>query len=191
MKELGLDFYRFSVSWPRILPNGFSSKINAAGIDYYNNLINEMLKHNIRPFLTMYHWDLPQNLQKLGGWANPAVVDWFKDYAKVLFINFGDRVKHWITINEPKQICYEGYGSAAKAPTLNMTGIAEYLCAKNVLLAHANVYHMYDEDYRKLQNGTIGISISHTWYEPASETLEDYHAAIDARQFDVSIATEK
>ncbi|CAH0763461.1 unnamed protein product [Diatraea saccharalis] len=184
MKELGLDFYRFSISWSRILPNGFADKINQPGIEYYNNLINEMIDNNITPFVTIYHWDLPYNLQKLGGWANPLVIDWFTDFSKILFDKFGDRVQYWMTINEPKQICYEGYGSDMKAPFLNVTGVADYTCAKNVLLAHAKAYHLYDKEYRKLQNGTIGISISCSWYEPASDSENDYQAAMDARQFD-------
>ncbi|XP_073946543.1 myrosinase 1-like [Choristoneura fumiferana] len=184
MKELGLDFYRFSIAWTRILPTGFPDKINHLGVNYYSNLIDEMLKNNIRPVITMYHWDLPFRLQKLGGWMNPHIVTWFVDYAKVLFDKYGDRVKQWITINEPKQICYEGYGSDAKAPMLNITGVAEYLCAKNVLLAHAKAYHLFDEQYRKKHNGSIGISISCTWYEPSSDTMDDKQAAIDARQFD-------
>ncbi|XP_030033142.2 myrosinase 1 [Manduca sexta] len=184
IKELKLDFYRFSVSWPRILPNGFANKINQPGIDYYNNLINELISNNIKPFVTIYHWDLPQNLQNLGGWTNPAIIDWFGDYAKVLFEKFGDRVKHWITINGAKHICFEGYGSDLKAPFLNMTGIAEYMCTKNVLLSHAKVYHLYDEHYRSLQNGSIGISVYCTWFEPASETLDDYLAAEDSKMFD-------
>ncbi|XP_041985165.1 myrosinase 1-like [Aricia agestis] len=184
MKELGLDFYRFSVSWPRILPTGFANQINQAGIDYYSNLIDEMIENGITPFLTIYHWDLPEDLQKLGGWTNSEIVDWFTDYAGVLFDNFGDRVKMWITINEPKQICYEGYGSDMKAPLVNLTGIAEYLCAKNVLLAHAKAYRLYDERYRKEQKGEIGISLSCSWYEPMSDSEEDTQAALDARQFD-------
>ncbi|XP_049880677.1 myrosinase 1-like [Pectinophora gossypiella] len=184
MAELGLDFYRFSISWPRILPNGFADKVNQAGVDYYLNLIEEMEKRNITPFATMYHWDLPQNLQKLGGWTNPHIIDWFADYAKILFDRIGPKVKLWITINEPKQICYEGYGSDAKAPFLNATGIAEYLCAKNVLLAHAKAYRLYNEHYKKIQNGSVGISISCTWYEAASDSNDDFHAAEDARMFD-------
>lgn len=187
MVELGLHYYRFSISWPRILPKGFPDHINQAGVDYYNNLINEMIKHNIKPFVTIYHWDLPENLQKLGGWANPNIVDWFVDYAKVVFDKFGNRVKMWVTINEPKQICYEGYGSAAKAPMLNVTGIAEYMCAKNVLLAHAKAYRLYQEKYKKQQNGLVGISLSCTWFEPAAEGNSDQQAAKDAREFDVSI----
>ncbi|XP_063389576.1 myrosinase 1-like [Cydia fagiglandana] len=183
-KELGLDFYRFSISWTRILPNGFPNKINTLGINYYNKLINALLDNNIQPLVTMYHWDLPANLQQLGGWTNPLVATWFHDYAKILFKKFGDRVKRWITINEPKQICYEGYGSDGKAPFLNATGVGEYICSKNVLLAHAKVYHLYHDTYRTMQNGTIGISISCTWYEPNTDTLEDDQAAFDARQFD-------
>ncbi|KAG7297323.1 hypothetical protein JYU34_019295 [Plutella xylostella] len=184
MKQLGLDFYRFSISWSRILPTGFADQINQKGIDYYDNLITELLKNKIEPMVTLYHWDLPSSLQKLGGLANPLIVEWFEQYARVVFDKFGDKVKYWITINEPKQICYEGYGSTAKAPQLNMTGIAEYICAKNVLLSHAKVYHLYDENYRYKQNGQIGISVSCTWYEPASDTIEDHQAAEDARQFD-------
>ncbi|XP_052744850.1 myrosinase 1-like [Bicyclus anynana] len=184
LKDLGVDFYRFSISWTRILPNGFSNYVNSAGLRYYNHLINDLLKNGITPFVTMYHWDLPYELHKLGGWTNPVTVDWFVDYANILFESLGDRVKFWITINEPKEICHEGYGSDMKAPFLNMSGIAEYICAKNVLLAHAKVYHLYDEEYRTQQQGSIGIALNAKWFEPASDTIDDHQAAIDARQFD-------
>ncbi|KOB66415.1 Beta-glucosidase, partial [Operophtera brumata] len=184
MKELGLDFYRFSVSWTRILPRGFADSINQAGISYYNNLIDELVRNNIKPFLTMYHWDMPWNLQVLGGWTNPFVVQLFTDYAKVLFDKFGDRVKYWVTVNDPRKACSDEFNADIKAPEANNTGIAVYLCAKNILLAHAHAYHLYDEKYRKLQNGTIGIAINQNWYEPASDTIDDYQAAADARQFE-------
>ncbi|KOB64528.1 Uncharacterized protein OBRU01_24123 [Operophtera brumata] len=187
MKELGLDFYRFSVSWTRILPRGFADSINQAGISYYNNLIDELVRNNIKPFLTIYHWDMPWNLQVLGGWTNPFVVQLFTDYAKVLFDKFGDRVKYWVTVNDPRKACSDEFNADIKAPEANNTGIAVYLCAKNILLAHAQAYHLYDEKYRKLQNGTIGIAINQNWYEPASDTIDDYQAAADARQFEVSI----
>ncbi|KAG6457619.1 hypothetical protein O3G_MSEX010370 [Manduca sexta] len=169
MRELGLDFYRFSISWSRIMPTSFPDQINQAGVDYYNNLINEMLKYNIEPMVTLYHWDLPQKLQELGGWANPHIVDWYGDYARTMFQLFGDRVKYWITINEPYQVCYQGYGDVLKAPRLNLKGIGEYMCGKNILLAHARAYHIYDEEFRPSQGGIIFISYSAQWYEPDTE----------------------
>ncbi|KPI94624.1 Myrosinase 1 [Papilio xuthus] len=181
MRELGLDFYRFSLSWPRILPTSFPDKINEAGVQYYNNLIDEMLKYNIQPMITLYHWDLPQKLQEMGGWANPHIVDWFGDYARTVFELFGDRVKYWITINEPYQVCNQGYGDVVKAPVLNSKGVAEYMCAKNLLLAHARAYHIYDQEFRPSQEGVIFISYSAQWYEP--ETENDIEAANDNNDF--------
>nr|XP_053617030.1 myrosinase 1-like [Plodia interpunctella] len=182
MRELGLDHYRFSLSWTRILPTSFPDKINEAGVAYYNNLINEMLKYNIEPMVTLYHWDLPQKLQDLGGWTNPHIVDWFGDYSRIAFELFGDRVKYWITINEPREVCYQGYGFVTKAPRLNIQGIAEYMCAKNLLVAHAKAFHIYDEEFRAVQGGTIGITLGTQWYDPESEN--DIEAAEDAIQFE-------
>lgn len=184
--EIGLNFYRFSISWPRVLPNGFVDKVNEIGVDYYNNLLDDLLAKNIIPMVTMYYWDLPANLQKLGGWTNPAVVQWFKDYSRFLFEKFGEKVKHWITINDPKKICVNGYGSDSQAPFVNISGIAEYMCARNILVAHAETYHMYDSEFRKLQKGSVGISIGFVWYEAASDTLDDRQAGIDAKEFEVS-----
>ena len=174
------------MSWPRLLPNGFVDKVNHIAIDYYNNLLDELLAKNITPMVTMYHWDLPANLQKLGGWTNPTIVEWFTDYAKFLFERFGGKVSYWMTINDPLQICVGGYGTDNQAPFMNYSGIAEYMCTRNLLIAHGQTYHMYDSDFRKLQNGQVGIAISFVWYEPASRTNEDHDAAVDAREFDVS-----
>uniref|UniRef100_A0A2A4JNV2 Cytosolic beta-glucosidase n=1 Tax=Heliothis virescens TaxID=7102 RepID=A0A2A4JNV2_HELVI len=182
MRELGLDAYRFSMSWSRILPTGMANEVNPAGIEYYNNYINEMLKYNIIPMVTLYHWDLPQKLQELGGFANPLISDWFEDYARVVFENFGDRVKHFITFNEPREICYEGYGSNTKAPILNATGVGTYLCAKNLVMSHAKAYHLYDKEFRATQGGQCGITISVNWFEAATETAEDEFAAELMRQ---------
>lgn len=185
LRELGVDYYRFSISWPRLLPTSFSNHINPAGVEYYNNLINEMLKYNITPMVTLYHWELPQTLQELGGWTNPHMIDWYGDYAKIAFELFGDRVKFWITVNEPHLICHRGYGTTTMAPRLNMQGTGEYLCAKNLMLAHARAWHIYDDEYRSTQKGNISITISATWYEPESE--KDAAAAEDYNQFDVII----
>lgn len=185
MRELGLDFYRFSLSWNRILPSSFPDQVNPAGVDYYNRLIDQMLEYNIEPMVTLYHWDLPQKLQDMGGWANPAIIDWFADYARTVFTLFGDRVKYFITINEPYQICYQGYGDTSKAPRVNIKGVADYMCAKNLLLAHAKAYHIYDQEFRR-EGALLFISFSAQWYEPASDSETDVQAAYEANQFIVS-----
>ncbi|XP_052742538.1 myrosinase 1-like isoform X1 [Bicyclus anynana] len=182
LRELGVDIYRFSLSWTRILPTSFPDKINEAGVEYYNNLINELLMYNIEPVVTVFHWDLPQKLQELGGWANPYIVEWYADYARTVFTLFGDRVKYWITINEPHQVCHYSYGNSFLAPALDIKGVPEYLCAKNLLLAHATAYHIYDQDFRPEQNGKIFISCSAQWYEPLTES--DAEAADEANQFE-------
>lgn len=157
LKDLGVDFYRFSLSWTRILPSGFSNDINQAGITYYNNLINALLDNNIEPCITLYHWDLPQSLQDLGGWPNEKLVKYFEDFADVAFRNFGDRVKTWITFNEPLEICQNGYGKGEFAPRVSSSGIGDYLCSRTILLAHAAVYHLYDIKYRPNQNGKFKL----------------------------------
>lgn len=183
MRELGLDFYRLSISWSRILPTSFPDHINDAGAQYYNNLIDELLKYNIEPMVTLYHWDLPQRLQDLGGWANPQIANWFADYARIVYGLYGDRVKYWITINEPREICYQGYGADTKAPRVNIKGVAEYMCAKNIVMAHAKAYHVYDQEFRPKYNGSIFIALSAELFEP--ETEKEIEAAEDSNQFEV------
>ena len=100
MAEMGLKAYRFSVSWARIYPNG-KGEVNQKGIDFYNNLINELLKYNIEPILTIYHWDLPIALQnEYGGWESRNIIEDFNNYCITLYKNFGDRVKYWVSLNE-------------------------------------------------------------------------------------------
>ncbi|CAG9569155.1 unnamed protein product [Danaus chrysippus] len=161
MRELGLDAYRFSLSWARILPNGLANKVSDAGVEFYNNYIDEMIKYGITPMVTLSHWDLPQKLQNLGGFVNPLFPEWFEDYARVVFKNFGDRVKHWITFNEPKEFCYQGYGGATKAPLLNITDVGTYYCARTLLLTHARAYRVYENEFKNFQGGTgdfIGVN---------------------------------
>ncbi|XP_008544591.1 myrosinase 1 isoform X2 [Microplitis demolitor] len=165
IKQINGNAYRISISWSRVMPTGFSNNINTDGITFYNNVINEMLRQNITPFITIHHWDLPQKLQELGGWANPLIADWFVDYAKVLFTAFGDRVKYWITINEPSIMCHISY-TGDYAPGIDQSGIGEYLCGHHVLLAHAKTYQLYDKEFRHLQNGQVGIGLFLTWHLP-------------------------
>ncbi|XP_052759201.1 lactase/phlorizin hydrolase-like [Galleria mellonella] len=175
LKELGVDFYRFSISWTRLVPTGHINRISEDGKRYYNNLIDGLLMKGIEPAVTIYHWDLPQHLQDLGGWTNPYISDWFADYARVVFSLFGDRVKIWITINEPIVICDIGYGTNAIAPgTVIPDKIGTYLCNKNLMIAHAKAYRIYDKEFRPKYHGMISIVNQLFWFAPLS--LEDTHA---------------
>ncbi len=117
MKELGLKAYRFSISWPRILPSG-RGKVNQAGLDFYSHLVDELLEAGIEPFPTLYHWDLPQGLQDEGGWAARSTAEAFVEYADIVSRHLGDRVKHWITHNEPWAASIMGYQNGSHAPGL-------------------------------------------------------------------------
>ncbi|XP_049837164.1 myrosinase 1-like [Schistocerca gregaria] len=184
LKALNANVYRFSISWARILPTGDVDVINQPGIEYYNNLINELLANGIQPMVTMYHWDLPQALQYIGGWPNPLLADYFVEYARVLFENFGDRVKWWITFNEPASFT-GGYGSSGlQAPSQNASGIGDYLATHTVLRAHGLVYHLYDEQYRATQNGSVGITLNIAGTEPLTNSTEDLEAVERSLQFE-------
>ncbi|XP_041974950.1 myrosinase 1-like isoform X2 [Aricia agestis] len=181
---LGVDFYRFSLSWSRILPTGRIDQINPDGIRYYNDLLDALAAKNIEPLVTLFHWDLPQSLQDLGGWANPKMVDYFRGYADVCFREFGDKIKSWITFNEPYEICEDAYGDEKKAPAIDSHGVGNYLCSDTLLKAHAEAYHLYDETYRPTQNGKIMISINSIWYEPKDpENAQQVTLAETANQF--------
>ncbi|XP_069685323.1 myrosinase 1-like [Periplaneta americana] len=182
LKTLGVHFYRFSISWSRILPTGRIHIVNQAGIDYYNNLINELIANGIKPLVTMYHWDLPQPLQDLGGWANPQMAEYFEDYAYILFSNFGDRVKVWITFNEPDSFI-RGYGNPRYSPAVNASGTGEYLATKTMLLSHARVYHLYYSYFRSLQQGKLGITLNIHWCEPLRRSTEYIEACERYTQF--------
>ncbi|XP_047994054.1 myrosinase 1-like isoform X2 [Leguminivora glycinivorella] len=187
LRYLGVNFYRFSISWPRILPNGFANNISQEGIDHYNKVIDDLLKSEIDPVVTIYHWDLPQFLQDIGGWANPLIAQWIEDYARVLFENFGDRVKTWITINEPL-VMISGYGSDEYAPGLkDGHGTVDYIVAKNILIAHARVWHLYDKEFRRTQQGSIGISLVTDYNQGLTDSPEDIQAGEDVMQFNTGM----
>jgi len=117
LRKLGVDAYRFSVAWPRIFPNG-RGKINSAGLDFYQRLVDELLKNQIAPWLCLYHWDLPQALQDEGGWTNRDIASWFTDYAIAVAERLGDRVRHWVMLNEPMVISFLGHFLGVHAPGL-------------------------------------------------------------------------
>ncbi|XP_063833461.1 myrosinase 1-like isoform X1 [Ostrinia nubilalis] len=170
--NLSLDYYRFSLSWTRILPNGFANYISEDGKRYYNQLIDGLLAKGIQPVVTIYHWDLPQRLQDLGGWTNPYITDWFADYADVVFSLFGDRVKTWITINEPMLFCDGAYTNTFHlAPgVVDREGV--YLCGKNAMVAHGKAYRVYQKKYKAQYNGKLSLSNQLVWYEASTEEDE-------------------
>ncbi|WOL17206.1 beta-glucosidase 12 [Canna indica] len=189
MKQMGLDAYRFSISWSRILPSGnLSGGINKEGVKYYNNLINELISNGIQPFVTIYHWDLPQALEdQYGGFLSPHIIEDYRDYAEVCFKAFGDRVKHWITFNEPLVSSYMGYATGMYAPgrctpkfsgncSAGNSGTEPYTVSHHVLLAHAVVVKLYRDKYQATQKGKIGITIISAWYIPLSDSKSDSDA---------------
>ncbi|XP_020206710.1 beta-glucosidase 40 [Cajanus cajan] len=194
MKDMGMDAYRFSISWSRILPDG-SGEINQAGIDHYNKLINSLLAKGIEPYVTLYHWDLPQALEKkYKGWLSPMIIKDFATYAEICFKNFGDRVKHWITFNEPHTFAMMGYDLGFEAPgrcsillhqlCRNGNSATEpYIVAHNVLNSHAIVVDTYRKKYKKIQGGSIGISLDVIWFESATNLEEDIQATQRALDF--------
>ena len=135
MKEIGLKAYRFSINWSRIFPDG-TGAVNEKGIAFYDNLINELLEKGIEPYITMFHWDYPDALFKKGGWLNPDSSEWFAQYAKVLVERFSDRVKYWMTLNEPQCFIGVGHKDGVHAPGLKLGDSYLLQAAHNTLLAH-------------------------------------------------------
>nr|AYK02734.1 beta-glucosidase 4 [Lamium galeobdolon] len=196
MKDMGMDAFRLSIAWSRIYPNG-TGKINQAGIDHYNNVINALLAQGIEPYVTLYHWDLPQSLEdRYTGWLNPQSIKDFTTYAETCFKEFGDRVKHWITFNEPHTFAVQGYDVGLQAPgrcsillhsfcRAGNSATEPYIVAHNVLLAHANVVDIYKKIYKTKQHGSIGITLDSFWYEAATNTSEDIQATQRAIDFNL------
>ncbi|KAA8549583.1 hypothetical protein F0562_001399 [Nyssa sinensis] len=195
-KEIGLDAYRFSISWSRVLPRGkLSGGVNKEGIKYYNNLINELLAKGLVPFITLFHWDLPQALEdEYGGFLSPQIVSDYRDYVELCFKKFGDRVKHWITLNEPHSYSSGGYATGTLAPgrcsswqELNCTGgdsaIEPYLVTHFQLLAHSAAVKLYKEKYQESQKGEIGIALVVTWMIPYSNATHNRNAATRVLDF--------
>ncbi|GAB4833789.1 Beta-glucosidase 44 [Ancistrocladus abbreviatus] len=195
MEKLNFDAYRFSISWSRIFPEG-TGRVNWKGVAYYNRLINSMLERGITPYANLYHYDLPLALEKkYNGWLNRRVVEDFANYADFCFKMFGDRVKNWMTMNEPRCIAALGYDNGIDAPgrcskeygncTAGNSGTEPYIVAHNLLLSHGAAVQRYRQKYQGVQNGRIGILLDFVWYEPLTRGKEDNYAAQRARDFHI------
>ncbi|VYS69294.1 unnamed protein product [Arabidopsis thaliana] len=196
LHQIGFGAYRFSISWSRILPRGnLKGGINQAGIDYYNNLINELLSKGIKPFATIFHWDTPQSLEDAyGGFLGAEIVNDFRDYADICFKNFGDRVKHWMTLNEPLTVVQQGYVAGVMAPgrcskftnpncTAGNGATEPYIVGHNLILAHGEAVKVYREKYKASQKGQVGIALNAGWNLPYTESAEDRLVAARAMAF--------
>lgn len=184
LKKINANFYRFSFSWPRILPTGELDSKNVEGIEYYHKLIDELIDNNIEPLAVMFHWDMPQALEEKGGWRNPIIIDYFSQYAAVLFNEYGTKVKNWITMNEQSVICGLGYGVGIYAPGVQEPGVADYLCSYHTTLAHARAYHLYKDIYKNIQYGRVGNIYNVLFFFPEDPTNEKHILASErAMQF--------
>nr|TKS08200.1 beta-glucosidase [Populus alba] len=163
MKEMGMDAFRFSISWSRVLPHGrLSAGVNEEGIKFYNDLIDDLLKNGLQPYVTLFHWDTPQALEdKYGGFLSPNIVNDFRDFVDLCFQKFGDRVKKWITLNEPWMFSVQGYDMGTMAP--------------------GRISVVVNDPHRSLNTGatevyTIGITLVSHWFEPYSNSEADQNA---------------
>ncbi|KAK7499144.1 hypothetical protein BaRGS_00009691 [Batillaria attramentaria] len=153
-----------------------------AGLKHYSDVIDELLKHNIQPVVTLYHWDLPQGLQDTGGWLSDSIIYRFRDYADVCFMTYGDRVKQWITFIEPFVISWMGHETGEFAPGIQQDN-ATYLVAHNIIRSHVTAYRLYHDKYKVTQKGQVGITLDSEWYEPKSESQSDLEASDRAFSF--------
>lgn len=154
MKELGLKSYRFSVSWPRVMPEGYGT-VNEKGLQFYIDLVNELTEAGIEPMVTLFHWNLPTAIYELGGWENPQVVDWFKQYTDVVTTALGKKVKYWMTFNEPQLFIGAGLNAGVFAPFEKKSTEALMRISKNVYLAHGKAVRIIRKN---CQNSIVGMA---------------------------------
>ncbi|KAL6414262.1 hypothetical protein AUP68_00780 [Ilyonectria robusta] len=179
LKQFGAKSYRFSVSWPRIKPLGTKdSPVNEEGVAYYNNLIDGLLAVGVEPTITLHHYDTPLALDERDrGFAAVDATELIEDfvaYAKVCFERFGDRVKRWLTINEPWIFCSLGAEGIVK----DYTRADFFRVGHNTLLVHGHTAHLYRKEFQKAQGGQIGIALNYDWAEPVDNTSEAIEAAM-------------
>ncbi len=172
IKSLNMDVFRFSISWPRIIPDG-SGKVNQKGLDFYHKVIDKCLDVGLQPWVTCYHWDLPQALQDQGGWANRKIVDWFANYVDVISKEYGDKVKNWMVLNEPAGFIGLGYMAGMHAPgirSLKQFMPAIHFC--NLAMAEGGRVLRANVD-----DGNIGSTWSVTGIEPKNQSKLHVNAA--------------
>ncbi len=170
MRELGLQSYRFSLSWSRVLPEG-TGRVNKAGLDFYDRLVDGLLAAGIQPWPTLFHWDLPQALDERGGWANRDCAEWFADYARVVCARLGDRIDHWMTLNEPWVVVDGGYVFGVHAPGKRDLALAP-LAAHNLLRGHGLAVRCLRAEAR----GQVGVVVNLEPKDAASDRPADREA---------------
>jgi beta-glucosidase len=179
MRELGLDAFRFSISWPRVIPDG-RGKVNQAGLDFYDRLVDELLANGIKPFATLFHWDTPQVLEDEGGWTSRSTAELFVDYVDAVAARLGDRVDRWITHNEPWVVSWIGHAWGIHAP--GRTSEADAIAASHHLL----LSHGWAVDALRTASpgAEVGISLNLAHVDPVADTAEDIAAAreVDGRE---------
>ncbi len=176
MRDVGIRAYRFSVSWPRILPEG-AGAVNPSGLDFYSKLVDALLEAGITPYVTLYHWDLPQALQDRGGWFNREIADWFAAYAGIVGRHLGDRVRHWITLNEPQVFLGAGFMRGVHAPGLKLPASQVVKAAHHALLAHGRAVQTLRAS---VTDALLGAALVGDVCVPLQETPEDVAAARQA-----------
>ena len=175
MKKMGLKAYRFSISWPRVIPE--EGRINEKGLTFYRNLVEELLSAGIEPMVTLFHWNLPMWIHDQGGWKCDKVSDYFADYTKVIVEALSDKVTYWMTINEPQLFIGAGYVEGFHAPFLKEKE-SELLLTKNVMLAHGKAVKIIRESAKK--KPIIGLAPTGGGITPASLSIEDIEEAREA-----------
>lgn len=173
LKSLNIKHFRFSISWTRILPNG-TGAVNPAGIDYYHRLLDHCHENGITPWVTLYHWDLPHELEKKGGWTNRDITKWFREYVEVCVRNFGSKIKHWMILNEPVVFTGAGYFLGIHAP--GRTGLKNFLPAVH----HASLCQQIGFSIIKdhFPDSEVGTTFSFSHIEPYDRRLRNVQAAM-------------
>lgn len=174
MKQMGLKAYRFSISWPRVLPNGIG-QINEKGLDFYDKLVDELVANGIEPYITLFHWDMPNELFIRGGLLNPDFPHWFAEYTKVVVERLSDRVTNWITLNEPQCHIVLGHKIGAHAPGLQMADSYIYQITHNMLLAHGRSVQTIRQYAKK--KPAIGYAPVFGYVMPRTDSKEDIELA--------------